>query len=35
VPGVALFIAMSMVVGVCMILLGPATRGRTLENISH
>jgi putative MFS transporter len=35
VPGVAVFIAASMVVGVCMILLGPSTRGLTLEKISH
>ena len=35
VPGVAIFIAMAMVVGIIMILLGPSTRGLTLEKISH
>jgi MFS transporter, putative metabolite:H+ symporter len=35
VPGVAAFIAISMVVGICMILLGPSTKGLTLEKISH
>ncbi len=35
VPGVAIFIAISMAVAVVMILLGPATRGLTLEKISH
>lgn len=35
VPGVAAFIGVSMVVGIVMILLGPATRGRALESISH
>jgi len=35
VPGVAVFIAMAMLVGIVMILLGPSTKGRTLENISH
>jgi putative MFS transporter len=35
VPGVAAFIGVSMVVGIVMILLGPATRGRSLESISH
>lgn len=35
VPGVAVFIGTSMVVGICMILLGPSTRGLALEAISH
>ncbi len=35
VPGVAVFIAASMLVGICMILLGPSTKGRMLEAISH
>jgi MFS transporter, putative metabolite:H+ symporter len=35
VPGVAVFIAASMVIGICMILLGPSTKGRSLEAISH
>ncbi|WP_033365639.1 MFS transporter [Bordetella sp. FB-8] len=35
VPGVAAFIGVSMMVGIVMILLGPATRGRSLESISH
>jgi len=35
VPGVAAFIGVSMVVGICMILLGPSTKGLTLEKISH
>ena len=35
VPGVAVFIAASMVVAICMILLGPSTRGRSLESINH
>jgi putative MFS transporter len=35
VPGVAVFIGVSMLVGICMILLGPSTRGRSLESISH
>ncbi|WP_118182816.1 MFS transporter [Paraburkholderia phosphatilytica] len=35
VPGVAAFIGVSMLIGIAMILLGPATRGRTLESISH
>jgi len=35
VPGVATFIGASMVVGICMILLGPSTKGRSLESISH
>ena len=35
VPGVAIFIAMAMVVGIIMILLGPSTKGLTLEKISH
>ena len=35
VPGVALFIGVSMVIGICMILLGPSTKGLTLEKISH
>lgn len=35
VPGVAAFIGVSMLVAMCMILLGPRTRGLALENISH
>jgi MFS transporter, putative metabolite:H+ symporter len=35
VPGVATFIAISMAVAVVTILMGPATRGRSLEEISH
>ncbi|MEM5318248.1 MFS transporter [Paraburkholderia sp. JHI869] len=35
VPGVAVFIGASMLVGIVMILLGPATRGLSLEAISH
>lgn len=35
VPGVAAFIGASMVIGICMILLGPSTKGRALESISH
>lgn len=35
VPGVAGFIGVSMLVGVCMILFGPSTRGLSLETISH
>jgi putative MFS transporter len=35
VPGVATFIAASMVIAICMILLGPSTRGRALESINH
>jgi len=35
VPGVAVFIGASMLVGIVMILLGPKTRGRALEEISH
>ena len=35
VPGVAAFIGVSMLVGIVMILLGPATRGRSLESINH
>jgi MFS transporter, putative metabolite:H+ symporter len=35
VPGVAVFIGASMAVGICMTLLGPSTRGRALEAISH
>ena len=35
VPGVATFIAISMAVGFAMILLGPATRGRSLEAINE
>ncbi|MDE2120671.1 MAG: MFS transporter [Betaproteobacteria bacterium] len=34
VPGVAAFIGVSMAVGIAMILLGPATRGRALEDIN-
>jgi putative MFS transporter len=35
VPGVAVFIGASMVVAICMILLGPSTRGRALESLNH
>lgn len=35
VPGVAVFIGAAMVVGICMILLGPSTKGRALESISR
>ncbi|WP_408583326.1 MFS transporter [Paraburkholderia tropica] len=35
VPGVAMFIGVSMLVGIVMVLLGPATRGRSLEDISR
>ncbi|WP_425434061.1 MFS transporter [Paraburkholderia lycopersici] len=35
VPGVAVFIGASMLVGIVMILLGPVTRGLPLETISH
>jgi putative MFS transporter len=35
VPGVAGFIGVSMLVGVCMVLLGPSTRGLSLETISR
>ncbi|WP_206093702.1 MFS transporter [Pandoraea thiooxydans] len=35
VPGVAVFIAISMILGIFMILLGPSTRGLSLEKISH
>jgi MFS transporter, putative metabolite:H+ symporter len=35
VPGVAVFIGISMIVAICMILLGPPTRGLALEAISH
>lgn len=35
VPGVASFIGASIVVGICMILLGPPTSRRALESISH
>jgi len=35
VPGVAAFIGVSMLVGIGMILLGPSTRGLSLETISH
>ena len=35
VPGVAVFIGISMIVGIAMILLGPKTRGLSLEKISH
>jgi putative MFS transporter len=35
VPGVATFIAISMAVGFVMVLLGPATRGRSLEAINE
>lgn len=35
VPGVAVFIAAAMLVGIVMILLGPSTRGLSLEDISR
>ena len=35
VPGVAAFIGASMLVGIAAIALGPSTRGRVLEDISH
>jgi putative MFS transporter len=35
VPGVAVFIGISMLIGISMILLGPSTRGLPLEAISH
>jgi MFS transporter, putative metabolite:H+ symporter len=35
VPGVAVFIGVSMLVGIVMALLGPNTRGLALEQISH
>ncbi|MDR3098126.1 MAG: MFS transporter [Paraburkholderia sp.] len=35
VPGVAIFIGVAMLVGIVMILLGPNTRGLSLEDISH
>jgi putative MFS transporter len=35
VAGVAAFIGVSMLVGIVMILLGPSTRGLSLESISH
>jgi MFS transporter, putative metabolite:H+ symporter len=35
VPGVAVFIGVSMLVGIVMVLLGPNTRGLALEQISH
>ncbi|QGZ65047.1 MFS transporter [Paraburkholderia acidisoli] len=35
VPGVAVFIGASMLVGIVMIVLGPVTRGLALETISH
>jgi putative MFS transporter len=35
VPGVAMFIGTSMIVGICMILLGPSTKGRALEAINR
>lgn len=35
VPGVAIFIGASMIVGIVVILLGPSTKGRALESISH
>lgn len=35
VPGVAMFIGVSMLVGIVMVLLGPNTRGLALEQISH
>lgn len=35
VPGVAVFIGISMLVAICVILLGPRTRGLALEAISH
>ncbi|HKT95641.1 MAG TPA: MFS transporter [Paraburkholderia sp.] len=35
VPGVAIFVGVAMFVGIVMILLGPNTRGLSLEDISH
>jgi putative MFS transporter len=35
VPGVAIFIGAAMVIGIIMILIGPSTKGRSLESISH
>jgi putative MFS transporter len=35
VPGVAVFIGVSMLVAISMILLGPSTKGLSLEKISH
>ncbi|MFM0593737.1 MULTISPECIES: MFS transporter [Paraburkholderia] len=35
VPGVAAFIGVSMLVAICMILLGPATKGLSLETINQ
>jgi putative MFS transporter len=35
VPGVAVFVGMSMLVAICMILLGPSTKGLALETINH
>jgi MFS transporter, putative metabolite:H+ symporter len=35
VSGVAVFIGASMIIGIAMILIGPSTRGRSLESISH
>ncbi len=35
VPGVAVFIAVAMLVGIAMIALGPSTRGLALEQINH
>jgi len=35
VPGVAVFVGMSMLVAICMILLGPSTKGLSLETINH
>jgi putative MFS transporter len=35
VPGVAMFIGVSMIIAICMIFLGPSTKGLSLESISH
>jgi putative MFS transporter len=35
VPGVAMFIGVSMIIAICMISLGPSTKGLALEKISH
>jgi hypothetical protein len=34
-PGVAVFVGMSMLVAICTILLGPSTKGLALEIINH
>ena len=35
VTDVAVFVGMSMLVAICMILLGPSTKGLALETINH